>query len=143
MRRVGRVLAALLILSAAAVIGYAVWPKYGICLEGTRYEEIACLARRNLQLSAHMTWSVNRYTVDAVMAEVGADDIPVFVEMLGDDRAMLRSMAGYVLTELGPDGLAALNRAAESPDPDIRWAAQSALMDYEIIRSQSSSPQQD
>ncbi len=136
MRRVGRVLAVLLILSVATLVGYAVWPRYGICLATTRYDEIACLARRNLHLSVHMTWSVNRDTVDAVMAEVGPDDIPVLVEMLGDGRAVLPSLAGYVLTGLGADGLAALNRAAESLDPDVRWAAQSALMDYQIIRSQ-------
>lgn len=136
MKRLGRVLAAVLVLSVVALVGYAVWPKYGICVASTRYDEIACLARRNLHLSAHMTWSVNRYTVDAVKAEVGAEDIPVLVEMLGDERSVLPGLAGYLLTELGPDGLAALNRATESPDPEIRWAAQSALMDYEIIRSQ-------
>ena len=136
MKRVGRSLAALLILAMAALVGYAIWPKYGLCLETTRYDEIACVARRNLHFSAHMTWSVNRYTVDAVTAEVGPDDIPVLVEMLGDGRPRLGSLAGFVLTELGEDGLAALKLAAESLDPDVRWAAQSALMDYEIIRSQ-------
>ena len=71
-----------------------------------------------------------------MIAEVGPDDIPVLVEMLGDDRPMLGSLAGFVLAGLGADGLAALKLAAESLDPDVRWAAQSALMDYEIIRSQ-------
>ncbi|UCH75374.1 MAG: hypothetical protein JSU82_05895 [Rhodospirillales bacterium] len=136
MRRLRRTLASLLILSIVAVFGYAIWPKYGICLASTRYDEIACLARRNLHFSAHMTWSFNRYTVDAAMAEIGTKDIPVLVEMLGDDRAVLSGLAGYLLAKLGPDGLAALNRAAESPDPEIRRAARSALIDYEIIRSQ-------
>lgn len=136
MKRLSRALALMLVLSVVALVGYAVWPKYGICVATTRYDEIACLARRNIHLSAHMTWSVNRDTIDAVRAEVGPDDIPILAEMLGDDRSVLPGLAGYLLTELGPDGLAALNRAAESPDPDIRWAAQSALMDYEIIRSQ-------
>ena len=69
------------------------------------------------------------------MAEVRPDDIPVLVEMLGDERGVLRSLAGNILTQLGEDGLAGLKRAAESPDHIIRYAAKSALMDYEIIRN--------
>jgi HEAT repeat protein len=73
------------------------------------------------------------------MAEVDRDDIPVLAEILGDERAVLRSLAGNILTELGNDGLARLKRAAESPDPIIRRTAKSALMDYKIIRG--STPQ--
>ncbi len=68
------------------------------------------------------------------MAEVGPDDIPVLAEMLGDERGVLRSLAGNILTQSGEDGLASLKRAAESPDHIIRRTAKSALMDYEIIR---------
>ncbi len=124
----------LLILSVAGLVLYGVWPKYGICLKTSRYDEIVCVARRSLHFSAHFSWSFNRYTVEAVMAEVSRDDIPVLAEMLGDERGVLRSLAGNILTELGEDGLASLKRAAESPDHVIRYTAKSALMDYEIIR---------
>ena len=134
MKRIGPIVGLLLILSVAGVVVYQAWPKYGICLKSSRYDEIACVARRNLHFSAHFTWSFNRYTVEAVMAEVGPDDIPVLAEMLGDERGVLRSLAGNILTELGEDGLASLKRAAESPDRIIRDTAKSALMDYEIIR---------
>lgn len=137
MKRLGRLLAVLLILGVTWMVGYVAWPKYGICLVATRYDEIACLARRNLHFSGHLTWSFNSHTVDAVMAEIGPADIPVLVEMLGDERAVLRMLAGHVLAALGADGLAALERAAESPDADLRWAAQSALMDYDIARRQA------
>ncbi len=75
------------------------------------------------------------------MTEVGRDDIPVLAEMLGDERGVLRSLAGNILAGLGEDGLASLKRAAESPDDIIRYTAKSALMDYEIIRG--SAQQQD
>ena len=134
MKRVGSIVGLLLILSVAGLVLYGVWPKYGICLKTSRYDEIVCVARRNLHFSAHFSWSFNRYTVEAVMAEVSRDDIPVLAEMLGDERGVLRSLAGNILTQLGEDGLASLKRAAESPDHIIRYAAKSALMDYEIIR---------
>ncbi len=134
MKRVGSIVGLLLILSVAGLVLYEVWPIYGICLKTSRYDEIVCVARRNLHFSAHFTWSFNRYTVEAVMAEVSRDDIPVLAEMLGDERGVLRSLAGNILTELGEDGLASLKRAAESPDHIIRYTAESALMDYEIIR---------
>ena len=134
MKRTGLIVGVLLILSVAGLVVYGVWPKYGICLKTSRYDEIVCVARRNLHFSAHFSWSFNRYTVEAVMAEVSRDDIPVLAEMLGDERGVLRSLAGNILTELGEDGLASLKRAAESPDHIIRYTAESALMDYEIIR---------
>jgi hypothetical protein len=132
MKRIGRLLALLLVLSIVVLVVYELWPKYGICLKTTRYDEIACVARRNLHFSAHFTWSFNRYTVDAVMAEVSREDIPVLVKMLGDERPVLRTLAGNILTNLGEDGLASLKRAAESQDRIIRRTAESALMDYEI-----------
>ncbi len=135
MKRIGLMVGVLLILSVVGVVVYQVWPKYGICLKNSRYDEIACVARRNLHFSAHFSWSFNIYTLKAVMAEVGPDDIPVLVEMLGDERGVLRSLAGNILTQLGEDGLASLKRAAESPDHIIRYAAKSAVMDYEIIRN--------
>ena len=138
MKHFGPIVGVLLILSA---IGYQVWPKYGLCLESSRYDEIACTARRNLHFSAHFSWSFNRYTVEAVMAEIDRGDIPVLTEMLGDERSVLRVLAGSVLTELGEDGLASLKRAAESPDPIIRRTAESALSDYEIIRGSKQQPE--
>jgi hypothetical protein len=141
MKRVGPILAVLLILSVAGLVVYQVWPKYGICLKNSRYDEIVCVARRNLHFSAHFSWSFNRYTVEAVMAEVDRDDIPVLTEMLGDERSVLRVLAGNILTELGEDGLASLKRAAESPDSIIRRTAESALSDYEIIRGSKQQPE--
>ncbi len=141
MKRVGSILGLLLILSVAGLVLYQVWPKYGLCLKSSRYDEIVCVARRNLHFSAHFTWSFNRNTVEAVMAEVDRDDIPVLAEMLGDERGVLRTLAGNILTGLGEDGLASLKRAAESPDPIIRRTAVSALMDYEIIRDSTPQPE--
>ncbi len=134
MKRTGMIVSILMILSVSGLVLHEIWPKYGICLKTSRYDEIVCLARRNLHFSAHFSWSFNRYTVEAVMAEVSRDDIPVLAEMLGDERSVLRTLAGSILTELGEDGLASLKRAAESPDQIIRRTAESALMDYEITR---------
>lgn len=60
MKRAVRALAVLPIPSFAALIGYALWPKYGLCLKTTRYDAIACVARRGLHFSAHLTWSLKR-----------------------------------------------------------------------------------
>ena len=141
MKRVGSIVGLLLILSVAGLVLYGVWPKYGICLKTSRYDEIVCVARRNLHFSAHFTWSFNRYTVEAVMAQVNRDDLPVLAEMLGDERSVLRSLAGNILTQMGEDGLGSLKRAAESPDHIIRRTAESALMDYEIIRGSAQQPE--
>jgi len=70
------------------------------------------------------------------MAEISQDDIPVLAEMLGDERAVLRGLAGNILPELGEDGLASLKQAAESEDQIIRHTAKIALMDYEIMKGQ-------
>ncbi len=134
MKRIGMIVSILMILSVSGLVLHEIWPKYGICLKTSRYDEIVCVARRNLHFSAHFSWSFNRYTVEAVMAEVSRDDIPVLAEMLGDERSVLRTLAGSILTELGEDGLASLKRAAESQDQIIRRTAESALMDYEITR---------
>lgn len=134
MKPIGRIVGMVLILVVAGLVLYEVWPRYGICLESSRYDEIACVARRNLHFSAHFTWSFNRSTVAAVMAEIDPDDIPVLAEMLGDERGFLRTLAGNIMTELGEDGLASLKRAAESPNQVIRDTAKSALMDYEIVK---------
>ncbi len=141
MKRVGPIVGVLLILSVVGLVLYEVWPKYGICLKTSRYDEIVCVARRNLHFSAHFTWSFNRHTVAAVMAEVDRDDIPVLAKMLGDERAVLRTLAGNILAGLGEDGLASLKRAAESPDPVIRRTAKSALMDHEIISGSTQQPE--
>lgn len=141
MKRVGQIVGLLLILSVAGLVLYQVWPKYGLCLKASRYDEIVCVARRNLHFSAHFTWSFNRYTVEAVMAEVDRDDIPVLAEMLGDERSVLRSLAGHILAKLGDHGLASLKRAAESPDPVIGRTAKSALMDHEIISGSTRQPE--
>ena len=141
MKRVGQIVGLLLILSVAGLVLYEVWPRYGICLKSSRYDEIVCVARRNLHFSTHFTWSFNSYTVEAVMAEVDRDDIPVLAEMLGDERSVLRSLAGRILAKLGDHGLASLKRAAESPDPVIRSTAKSALMDHEIIRDSTPPPE--
>lgn len=135
--RIVRILAVLLVLSIVGLVVYEVWPKYGLCLETSRYDEIVCVARRNLHFSAHMTWSFNRYTVEAVMAEVGPADIPVLVDMLGDERGVIRMLAGNVLADLGEDGVTGLRRAVQSRDSVVRSTAETALMDYEIIRSQA------
>jgi hypothetical protein len=140
-KRVGSIVGMLLILSVAGLVLYQVWPRYGICLKTSRYDEIVCVARRNLHFSAHLTWSFNRDTVEAVMAEVDRDDIPVLAAMLGDERGVMRTLAGNILTQLGDDGLASLKRAAESPDHIVRGTAVSALMDHEIIRGSTQQPE--
>jgi hypothetical protein len=140
MKRIGLILGLLLILSPAGLVLNQIWPKYGLCLKTTRYDEIACLARRNLHFSAHFTWSFNRYTVEAVLADVGREDIPVLAEMLGDERTVLRSLAGNILAQLGEEGLASLKRAAESEDHVIRLTAETALMDYDITRGGAERP---
>lgn len=135
MKRTGPIVAVLLILSLAGLVGYAIWPKYGICLETSRYDEIACVARRNLHLGRHFSWIFNRFSSESVMAEISPSDIPVLAEMIGDDRAVLGHLAASILAEMGEDGLASLKRAAESENFEIRHTAKIALMDHEIIRN--------
>ena len=135
MKRGGLLALTLSLLSLAGLVLYLVWPKYGLCLVSSRYDEIACLARRNLHFSAHFSWSFNAVTFRAVMAEVGPADIPVLTAMLGDERRVLAALAGQVLAQLGETGLASLREAARSTDPDVSWTAKSALMDHEIMRS--------
>ena len=141
MKRAGAILGALLIVSLLGLVVYQIWPRYGLCREADRYGEIACLARRNLHFSAHFTWSFNRYTVEAVLAEVGPGDLEVLAAMLGDERGALRGLAGNILSRFGEAGLAQLRRAAESDDPTIRHTAKIALMDYEIVHSIRQRPQ--
>lgn len=69
------------------------------------------------------------------MAEVTRDDIPVLTEMLGDERSVLRALAGNILTNFGEDGLASLKRAAESKNRMIRRTAKSALLDHKIMNA--------
>jgi hypothetical protein len=68
-------------------------------------------------------------------------DISMLVGTLDDERSVMRTLAGCVLTDLCEDGLANLRQAAESQDPVVRYTAESALMDYEIIRSQTQPPE--
>ncbi len=75
------------------------------------------------------------------MAEIDRDDIPVLLKMLSDERGFLRTLAGSILTKLGEDGLASLRRAAESPDRIVRRTAESALMDYEIVKGSARQPE--
>jgi hypothetical protein len=119
----------------ASLVLYAIWPKYGLCGGNTRYDEIVCVARRNLHFSAHFTWSFNTETVAAVQAELRPGDVPVLAAMLGDERAVLRGLAGYLLSKSGEEGLARLEHAAQSDDPVVRHSARTALMDHLIISS--------
>ena len=142
MRAVGRSIAIVLILLAGAGGTRAVWPKYGLCFGDTRADEIACLIRRNLHFSAHFTWSFNKPTIDAVLAETDAADLPVLAEILGDERPVVRKAAGQVLLEFGAPGIAQLREASRSPDPLVRETADRALADYEIMKgSQPPAPE--
>ena len=100
MKRIGLIVGVLLVSSVAGLVLYQIWPKYGICLETTRYDEIVCVARRNLHFSAHFSWSFNTVTVEAVMAEVRRDDIPVLVDMLGDKKNRAACPGGQYSDEI-------------------------------------------
>jgi hypothetical protein len=134
MKRIGCSIAFALVLLAAAGAAYAVWPKYGLCFGKSRSDEIACVIRRNLHFSAHFTWTFNRPTIDAVLAEVGPEDLPALAKLLGDERRLVRKATGQTLLYLGDPGIAQLEAAARSPDPLVRETAEWALADYEIMK---------
>jgi hypothetical protein len=96
--------------------------------QGGRYDEIARLITKNLKFSRHFTWAVNTETIKAVRPHIGIGDVDVLARMLGDQQGKLGVAASSLLTLLGPDGEAALNRAAKSADIRMGMHARDGLM---------------
>lgn len=92
-----------------------------------RYAQIRRLIRSNLHLSGHLTWAVNRDTVQAVRAEVTVADIPVLIQLLSDDEHVVALGAQLVLQDFGPQALPALQAAAESPHAQTKQMAREAM----------------
>lgn len=126
-RRVAIAVFGLIVLSLGGAIATLVWPKYGLCFEQSRQAEIACMIRRNLHFSAHLTWAFNRHTLEAARAETSEADIPHLVGLLGHDRPAVRMAAGYLLASFGEPGRVALQEAARSPDWIVRYVAEDVL----------------
>ena len=136
MSRLGRGLAAgPLILAIGAVTAFA-WPKYGICINQTRADEVICEIRRNLHLGPHLNWAFNRRTVESVRQSVVASDIPHLVDALDHERPAVRMAAGNVLLEMGDDAIEALRSAAQSDSLDVRYAARDALSTWKIRKAE-------
>ena len=95
---------------------------------GGRYDEIARMISKNLKFSRHFTWAVTGDTIKAVRPHVGAGDVGVLARMLGDQQGKLGVAASSLLTLLGPDGEAALKRAANSTEIRMALRARDGLM---------------
>jgi HEAT repeat protein len=67
-----------------------------------------------------------------VRAEIGEEDIPPLVRLMGHDRPAVRMAAGHLLLSMGEPALEALREAAGSADWHTRYVAQDALMTLEI-----------
>jgi len=132
--RIAKVVFGLILLAVIATVAVQLWPKYGLCFANSRQAEIACMIRRNLHFSAHFTWAFNRHTIEAVRAEVGEEDIPPLVRLMGHDRPAVRMAAGHLLLSLGEPALEALREAAGSADWHTRYVAQDALSTLEILQ---------
>src|SRR5437016_567941 len=62
-----------------------------------RYCEIRRSIKKNLHLGAHLQFAVTGKTCDDVKKEVKEEDIPVLIELLGDNEYVVQVGAGGVL----------------------------------------------
>ena len=97
----------------------------------SRYVAIRRLIKNNLHFSAHLTFAVNTKTVEAVRKEVTETDIPVLIELLGDEENVVGIGAQLVLESFGKKALPALTEAANSPDHERAWKAKEAIRTIE------------
>jgi hypothetical protein len=107
--RIAKVVFGLILLAVITTVAVQLWPKYGLCLANSR-----------------------QHTIEAVRAEIGEEDIPPLVRLMGHDRPAVRMAAGHLLLSMGEPALEALREAAGSADWHTRYVAQDALMTLEI-----------
>ena len=98
-------------------------------VQGTlvRYKEIERLIKRNRHLSSHLVLAVDARTIKAVRAQVSEKDIPVLVQMMGDQDYGVASAASGLLVTLGKQATAALTEATRSKNSSVATQAQGAL----------------
>jgi hypothetical protein len=92
-----------------------------------RYREIGRSIQHHRHLSGHMTMAVDTRTIKAVKAGIGAKDIPVLVQMMGDKDYGVASAASGLLVTLGKDALPALTQAEQSKNASIATQARDAV----------------
>jgi hypothetical protein len=95
-----------------------------------RYREILELIDDNLHFTAHLTWAVTGETIADLRDHVGPADIPLLIEMMGDEDARARIAASGLLTTLGDAAVPALEAAKGSPDYRISIGAGDALIRF-------------
>lgn len=137
---IGRAVAVVLLAGAFGVVADFFRPKYGWCPGSARRDEIACHIRRNLHFSAHFTWAMNRYTIEAVRPNITAADIPDLVALMGHERAAVRFAAGALIASFGAAAIAPLREAARSQDMRIRHTAEDALWTLENVKGIKAPP---
>lgn len=93
-----------------------------------RYREILELIDDNLHFTAHLTWAVTGETIADLREEVTPADIPILIEMLGDEDARARIAASGLLTTLGAAAVPALEAAKDSSDYRVSMGAADALI---------------
>ena len=103
--------------------------------DSARYGEILELIDGNLHFTTHLTWAVTGETLADLRDEVTPADVPVLIEMLGDEDARARVAASGLLTTLGDAAGPALETAKESPDYRVRMGANDALIRLGECRS--------
>jgi len=59
-------------------------------------------------------------------ALLAGESVDALVRQLGDDSFARREAAFRALVDVGDNALPALNKAARSPDPEVRWRAETA-----------------
>jgi HEAT repeat protein len=123
-------------MAAICVISFCVVAGAGAqTTDSARYAEIMELIDDNLHFTAHFRWAVTGETIADLRDEVTPADIPVLIEMLGDEDGKARVAASGLLTTLGDAALPALEAAKESPDYRVSMGANDALIRLGECRS--------
>ncbi len=92
-----------------------------------RYCEIRRSIKKNLHIGAHLQLAVTGKTCDDVKKEVKDEDIPVLIELLGDNDDFVRIGAAGVLERFEEKALLALKEAAKSENWNLKMAAEEAI----------------
>ncbi|MDX1485251.1 MAG: hypothetical protein R3229_12305 [Alphaproteobacteria bacterium] len=124
-RRIFALAALALVLAAAAMVGALGQRGSG---HGPRYDKIARVIVKNLEVSRHFTRAVTGGTIKRVLPLVTVGDVAVLERMLGDENGKLGVAAAVLLTLLGAPGEAALKRAARSADVRTSLRARDGLL---------------
>jgi hypothetical protein len=100
-------------------------------VDGARYNNILDLIDDNLHFTGHFRWAVTGQTIADLCGETTPTDIPILIEMLGDDDARAQIAASGLLATFGDATVPALEAAKESSDYRVSAGAYDALIRLE------------